>query len=286
MSVGAWALPLGAVGLGRPARVWYHSGAREPEMQQTMSRGSTGEAEPGVSANFLLLALLVCGLGFGLGAGFVEGSGAAFAFVMSGWVLGLCLHEFGHALVAGWVGETGASGALGLDPMRFPAPVVSVVLPLVFTVLGGIGFPGGAAPCDPQGARGRLGPVAVALAGPAMTVLCLVALALLYHLASPNSEALRAVLAVSVLLQGMALVLNLMPIPGLDGYHAVRPWLPPQWQAVGDAGVRHAALVLLALFLCSGAFSRPLFRASLHLTAAMGIDPLDVVTGYRLIRLW
>ena len=49
---------------------------------------------------------------------------------------------------------------------------------------------------------------------------------------------------------------------------------------------RHAGLVLTVLFLFSGAFSRLLFRTSLRLTTLMGVDPADVVAGYRLIRLW
>jgi Zn-dependent protease len=256
-------------------------------MQQTMSRGATGGTEPGLSVNFLLLVLLVSGLGFCLGAGLVEGSGAAFAFVMAGWGLGLCLHEFGHALVAWRAGAAGsaASGALGLDPLRYAHPVVTVVLPIVFTILGGLGFPGGAVPLDPP-PRGRGQTVAVALAGPAVTLLGIVVLAMLYHLASVDSDTLRAVLAVSVLFQGMALVLSLVPIPGLDGYTALRPWLSPTWQARGDTVARQAGFVLLGLFLVSGGFSRILFRLGLRLTMAAGIDPVDVIAGYRLIRLW
>lgn len=249
-----------------------------------MSRGSTGGTGSGVGANFLLLALLFSGLGFCIGADLVAGSGAAFAFVMAGWILGLCLHEFGHAFVTWRIGGE-ASGALSLDPLRFAHPVVTVVLPVVFTVLGGIGVPGGAMPLDPP-PPGRRETLAAALAGPAMTLLCIVTLAGLYHLTSADSDILRAVLAVSVLFQGMALVLSLVPLPGLDGYNALRPWLPPPWQVVGDTGAQQAGFVLLALFLVSGAFSRLLFRVSLRLTMMLGIDPGDVVAGYRLIRLW
>ncbi|MDO9427422.1 MAG: site-2 protease family protein [Methylobacterium sp.] len=257
-------------------------------MQRTTSQETADRTDPGLSANFLLVALLVCGLGFAIGGGLVEGSGAAFAFVMTFWVLGLCLHEFGHACVAWWGGDAGvpASGYLSLDPLRYGDPLASIVLPVVFTILGGIGFPGGAVRLDPGALRGRIWPTAVALAGPAMTLACLFGLVVLYHLADADSTALRAVLAVTALFQGTALVLNLMPIPGLDGYNALRPWLPGPWQAVGDAGARHAGLVLTALFLFSGAFSRTLFRVSLRLVAEAGIHPADVVAGYRLIRLW
>lgn len=257
-------------------------------MQQTTSRDSVSRTGPGVSANFLLVVLLVCGLGFCIGVGWIAGSGAGFAFVVSGWVLGLCLHEFGHAYAAWRGGDPSVEGAgtLTLDPRRYADPVATLVLPVLFTILGGIGFPGGAVRLDPAALRGRLRPSAVALAGPAMTLATLLGFVILYHLSSPASETLRAVLAVSALFQGMALVLNLAPIPGLDGYAAARPWLPAAWQAVGDAGARHAGLVLTMLFLFSGAFSRTLFRASLTLTTRVGLDPADVVAGYRLIRLW
>ncbi|KQO66445.1 hypothetical protein [Methylobacterium sp. Leaf89] len=264
-------------------------------------RDASGRAEgmggPGPSPNALLIGLIFCGVGFGIGAGALAGSGAAFVFLMSGWVLGLCLHEYGHARAAlSW--GLPPTGALSLDPLRAPNPVATMLLPALFTVMGGVGFPGGAGlpgrvggPPEAGLSRGRQS--AVAAAGPAMSVLFLVVLALLYALASPGAETLRAVLAVSVLFQGTALVLGLMPIPGLDGYGIVRPWLSgppasppsPPW-AFADRMARHSGLVLLGLFLVSAAFTRPLFRASLLLTDLLGIDLADVIAGFRLVRLW
>jgi Zn-dependent protease len=256
-----------------------------------------GMGDPGLSPNALLVGLIFCGVGFGIGAGALVGSGAAFVFLMSGWVLGLCLHEYGHARAALLWGLP-RTGALTLDPLRAPNPVATMLLPALFTIMGGVGFPGGVGMPDGAGgssktplSRGRQS--AVAAAGPAMSVLFLVVLALLYTLTSPGAATLRAVLAVSVLFQGTALVLGLMPIPGLDGYGIVRPWLsgppasPPAapW-SVADRMARHSGLVLLGLFLVSAAFTRPLFRASLLLTDLFGIDLADVIAGFRLVRLW
>jgi Zn-dependent protease len=97
------------------------------------------------------------------------------------------------------------------------------------------------------------------------------------------------VLAVSVLFQGTALVLGLMPVPGLDGYDILRPWLSANATALWtwtDRMARHSGLVLLGLFLVSSAFTRPLFRVSLLLTGAFGIDLADVIAGFGLVRLW
>jgi hypothetical protein len=233
-------------------------------------RDASGRAEvmgaPRLSANALLVGLIFCGVGFGIGAGALAGSGAAFVFLMSGWVLGLCLHEYGHARAALLWGLP-RTGALTLDPLRAPNPVATMLLPALFTIMGGVGFPGGVGmpgslgrPPESGLSRGRQS--AVAAAG-------------------------------SVLFQGTALVLGLMPIPGLDGYDIVRPWLsgppasPPTapW-TFADQMARHSGLVLLGLFLISAAFTRPLFRASLLVTTVCGIDLADVIAGFRLVRLW
>ncbi|GJD75800.1 zinc metalloprotease [Methylobacterium goesingense] len=250
----------------------------------TIRDEGSGAGRPGLSINILLITLIFSGLGFGIGAEALEGSGAAFAFVIAGWVLGLCLHAFGHALAEVRYGLP-ATGALTLDPLRASDPVATMLLPVIFTILAGLGFPGGASPGDAAEGLSRGRRSAVAAAGPAASLGFLLALVLLYTLATPDAEVLRAVLAVSVLFQGTALVLGLMPIPGLDGYGILRPWLPGDWSWT-DRMARHAALVLLGLFLLAGAFSRPLLRASLRLTAGLGIDLSDVITGYRLIRLW
>lgn len=243
--------------------------------------------EPGLSTNVLLVGLIFSGVGFGIGTGALAGSGAAFVFLMAGWVLGLCLHEYGHARAARVWGLP-RTGALTLDPLRAPNPVATMLLPVLFTVMGGVGFPGGVGASATEGlGRGRRS--AIAAAGPAMSFAFLLVLAFLYALSNAGAEPLRAVLAVSVLFQGTALVLGLMPVPGLDGYDILRPWLSANATALWtwtDRMARHSGLVLLGLFLVSSAFTRPLFRVSLLLTGAFGIDLADVIAGFGLVRLW
>ena len=69
-----------------------------------------------------------------------------FAIVLVGWVFSLCLHEFSHALVAYYGGDTTVreKGYLTFNPLKYTHPVYSIVLPLLFLVMGGIGLPGGA----------------------------------------------------------------------------------------------------------------------------------------------
>ena len=69
-----------------------------------------------------------------------------FLLVTAAWVFSVCLHEFGHALVAFYGGDytVKEKGYLTLNPIHYTHPVYSLVMPLVFLVLGGMGLPGGA----------------------------------------------------------------------------------------------------------------------------------------------
>jgi Zn-dependent protease len=255
-------------------------------MPPVTSQERTGPATP--SANFLLITLIFASIGFAIGIGALEGTGAGFVFVMTGFVLGLCLHAFGHAFVARTLGAAGipATGDLSLDPRHFTDPVATLILPVLYTILGGIGLPGVRAPVDRGRVSGKVRQAIVAAAGPAMSVAILAVLAALYGLTGTGSKPLSAVLAVLALFQCTALIVNLVPIPGLDGYGMVSPWFPDAWRNVGDRIARHAGLVLTILFLLCEVVGRPLLQISLPMTTLLGFAPDDVVVGYQLIRLW
>src|SRR5699024_10008350 len=69
-----------------------------------------------------------------------------FVFVIAGSLVSLCLHALGHAYTAGRFGDhdLAVRGYLTLNPLRYSHPLLSLGLPLLFIVLGGIGLPGGA----------------------------------------------------------------------------------------------------------------------------------------------
>jgi len=68
-----------------------------------------------------------------------------FLVVIVGWVFSLCLHEFSHALVAYYGGDTSVreKGYLTFNPLKYTHPVYSILMPMIFLLLGGIGLPGG-----------------------------------------------------------------------------------------------------------------------------------------------
>src|SRR6185312_3540011 len=69
-----------------------------------------------------------------------------FIFVVAGWVVTLCLHEFGHAYSAWRFGDhdVPVRGYLTLNPFKYSNPLLSIVIPVVIIAIGGIGLPGGA----------------------------------------------------------------------------------------------------------------------------------------------
>ena len=56
-----------------------------------------------------------------------------FIFVIAGWLVSLCLHEFAHALTAWRFGDHDAEvrGYLTLDPRHYSHPALSLLLPMV-----------------------------------------------------------------------------------------------------------------------------------------------------------
>jgi len=150
-----------------------------------------------------------------------------FVVVLVGWVFSLCLHEFAHAWIAYWGGDTSVRGKgyLTFNPLRYTHPVYSLLMPLLFLLIGGIGLPGGAVYIETWRLRSRRWVSAVSLAGPAANLLLALLLALLLRFAAVSASGIWPGLAFLAFLQVSALVLNLIPLPPFDGFGALEPHL-------------------------------------------------------------
>jgi Zn-dependent protease len=150
-----------------------------------------------------------------------------FIVVLVGWVFSLCLHEFSHALVAYAGGDTTVreKGYLTFNPLKYTHPVYSLLLPLVFLVLGGIGLPGGAVYIETWRLRSRAWISAVSLAGPTSNLILAIVLGTVLSIAPVTSGGIWPGLAFLAFLQVSALVLNLIPLPPFDGFGAIEPYL-------------------------------------------------------------
>jgi Zn-dependent protease len=150
-----------------------------------------------------------------------------FAVVLVGWIFSLCLHEFSHALVAYLGGDYTVrdKGYLTFNPLKYTHPVYSLLLPLLFLVMGGIGLPGGAVYIETWRLRSRGWRTAVSLAGPASNLLLTIIITLILRFAPVNFSGVWPGLAFLALLQVTAVVFNLIPVPPFDGYNAIEPHL-------------------------------------------------------------
>jgi Zn-dependent protease len=156
------------------------------------------------------------------------------ALILGGWAVSLCLHEFGHAYTAYRGGDLSvrAKGYLTLDIRRYADLGLSLVLPVFFLVLGGIPLPGGAVWIDNRAIRSRGVRSLVSLAGPAAN-LVLGALLTVAVAFAPMPVGLAAGLSALAWIEVLAFVLNILPVPGLDGFGVLEPYL--------SVGVRRAA---------------------------------------------
>ena len=173
-----------------------------------------------------------------------------FLMVLAGWVFSLTLHEFAHALVAYWGGDTSVreKGYLTFNPLKYTHPVYSLLLPVVFLLMGGIGLPGGAVYIETWRLRSRWWESAVSLAGPVANLVLALLLGLLFRLGVFGQGALGQSVAFLALLQVTSAMFNLIPVPPFDGYGAMRPQLPISARRRLDEFSAVSMYAVLALF--------------------------------------
>ncbi len=207
--------------------------------------------------------------------------------VLGGWATSLCLHEFGHAITAyrGGDREVRSKGYLTLDPRHYTDPVLSIVLPLLFVAIGGIPLPGGAVWINHFALRSRRTESMVSLAGPLMNlVLGLLLSAAVATLSLPPG--LAAGLSYLAFLQVIAFVLNILPIPGLDGYGAVEPWLSRPAREFGAKARPWAPLVLFMVIIGIPMVTSAFFAIAGLVFSLVGGDATYAFEGQRLFRFW
>jgi Zn-dependent protease len=219
------------------------------------------------------------------------GDWTVFAFVVSGWLVSLCLHEFAHAITAYRGGDRSVAekGYLTLDLRNYAEPGLSLLLPMLFVLMGGIGLPGGAVWINRAALRSTRVETTVSLAGPAANVVfalaCLLPLGLDLVAVTPERITFLSALGFLGFLQVTAAVLNLLPVPGLDGYGAVSPHLSWELQAKLAPVRRWGIFALIVVLLLPGP-NAVFFDGIDAIIEMTGADPAFSDNGYFLFRFW
>jgi len=211
-----------------------------------------------------------------------------FIVVLIGWVFSLTLHEFSHAAVAYRGGDftVREKGYLTFNPLKYTHPVYSILLPIVFLLLGGIGLPGGAVYIETWRLYSRKWVSAVSLAGPASNLVLAILLGTFLRFAPVSASGIWPGLAFLGLLQVTAALFNLLPVPPFDGYGALRPHLSQEWRERMDAFAQVSMWVVLAVFWYVPVVSDVFWRVVIFISNLMGIPFGLAALGQSLFMFW
>jgi Zn-dependent protease len=170
-------------------------------------------------------------------------------------LLSLTVHEFAHAWAARRLGDDTAErmGRLTLNPLAHADPLGTFLLPLIAPFGWAKPVPVNPARFRPGVHMGR-GMMVTSLAGPFANILLAiastVALGLLLRVAPDFAERVggfRAFLAITIQMNVVLAVFNLIPIPPLDGSRIVDAFLPTRFRPQWEAFSRFSPFLLLAL---------------------------------------
>ena len=211
-----------------------------------------------------------------------------FTIVFFGWIFSLCLHEFSHALVAYLGGDytVREKGYLTFNPLKYTHPLFSLVLPLLFLVMGGIGLPGGAVYIERERIRNRFMLSLVSVAGPLSNLLVAIVLGLILQFFPSIPAMYLPGLSFLLVLQISAVLFNSIPLPPFDGYNVLEPFLPEVIRTQVDRFRGIAIWVILLLFWFVPAVSNSFWESVYTVSTVIGVDWEMVIAGLERFRFW
>jgi len=176
----------------------------------------------------------------------------AMAGIAIALVIGVTFHEFSHAFTADQLGDhrPRALGRVSLNPARHIDPFGALLF-----LIAGFGY-GRPVPVNVYALRpGRIGMAIVAAAGPIANVVVALVFAVLYRaiqISGLRMDFVEQVVLSAVFYNFVLAILNLIPIPPLDGYNVVLPFLPPRYAFTVQRYAQYGFFVLLLLVFIPG----------------------------------
>jgi Zn-dependent protease len=214
----------------------------------------------------------------------VNWSSPLFWAVIIGWIISVTLHELGHGVVAYLGGDytIRQRGGLTLNPLHYAHPVTTFLLPALFVLMGAVPLVGAATYINVRLLRSRAWRSATAAAGPTVNLLLFLLCVLPLHpkvgwldRLAPQSAgtSLQMFCGAMGVLQLIAVFINLLPIPPLDGFNVIEPWIITDWR-VGFQNVqaRMGLLILLFFLLMSRAASNLMYDGVFRVLHWLGFD--------------
>ncbi|MEO1341116.1 MAG: tetratricopeptide repeat protein, partial [Cyanobacteria bacterium J06635_13] len=211
-----------------------------------------------------------------------------------GWIISLCFHEFAHALVAYCGGDTSVKDKryLTFNPLKYTQPgLLSLLMPLVCILIGGIGLPGGAVYINHKLLRDRAWSSWVSAAGPVASLMFALLLVNIFRiLASIRSDQEWVIVALPsvaylIYIEFGAVLLNLFPIPPLDGSGIIQPWLPAKINQQLEQYSNFSYYFIFGLFLFVPGFGSFFSGILRSICKFLGVAPVAIGYGSDLFNL-
>ena len=167
-------------------------------------------------------------------------------------VIGVTCHEFSHAFTADQLGDhrPRALGRVSLNPVRHIDPFGALLF-----LIAGFGY-GRPVPVNVYALRpGRIGMAMVAAAGPIANVLVALVFAIVYRairISGVQIDLVEGIVLSAVFYNFVLAILNLIPIPPLDGYNVLLAFLPPRYAFTLQRYAQYGFLLLLLLVFIPG----------------------------------
>jgi len=190
-------------------------------------------------------------------------------------IFAITVHEAAHGYAARFFGDMTAdrAGRISLNPLKHIDPIGTILLPALTLMIGGILF-GWAKPVPVDFSRLRnpkRDMLWVAAAGPASNLLMALFWAFVIN-ASPHapasySEPMALMGQAGVMINVVLMVLNLLPLPPLDGGR-IAVSLLPNHLAYKFAQIERYGFIILIVLLATGILSsimEPLIRAVINM---------------------
>lgn len=184
--------------------------------------------------------------------------------IISVWILPLLLaitlHEAAHAFVANYFGDSTAKmlGRLSLNPLKHIDLVGTIIVPIVILILSGFQFTLGWAKPVPISQRYFKHPnrdmALTSAAGPGANLLMaliwisILKLLVIFKLPSNSLVVFVALMCqVGIVINIVLAILNMIPIPPLDGSRVVSSVLPYRWAYFYNQVEPYGMLILILL---------------------------------------
>ncbi len=158
----------------------------------------------------------------------------------------ICVHEFSHAATASQFGDdtARANGFMTLNPFR-----VMGTMSLICLALFGIAW--GAVPVNPWAYRKRYQPSLVAAAGPLANLALAIVFGLLFRVFKimPLSQIFLFFTAIACHANALLFVFNMLPIPMLDGWSVLEPYVPAMYKLSPQARNNISTFCIILLWV-------------------------------------